>query len=176
MDMTGYGRSTRPAAMNDPCNLSSEQQLELAQRAAEPCAPSYPRQMTTIASDWNDIAAVVDHLLKLRRASQVSLIGWSLGGPRSVGYAAQHPDKVDRLVLLAPGYSRDAAANPPAQLPAAGATMTKQSRADLDALWNRQVGCPDQYDRAVGDALWAAMMESDPSGRPGAAACGARRW
>src|SRR5690348_314569 len=22
MDMTGYGRSTRPAAMNDPCNLS----------------------------------------------------------------------------------------------------------------------------------------------------------
>src|SRR5512135_3596156 len=26
MDMTGYGRSTRPAAMNDPCNLSHEQQ------------------------------------------------------------------------------------------------------------------------------------------------------
>jgi pimeloyl-ACP methyl ester carboxylesterase len=26
MDMTGYGRSTRPAAMNDPCNLSKEQQ------------------------------------------------------------------------------------------------------------------------------------------------------
>ena len=26
MDMTGYGRSTRPPAMNDPCNLSREQQ------------------------------------------------------------------------------------------------------------------------------------------------------
>lgn len=26
MDMTGYGRSTRPAAMNDPCNLSKAQQ------------------------------------------------------------------------------------------------------------------------------------------------------
>ncbi len=26
MDMTGYGRSTRPPAMNDPCNLSKEQQ------------------------------------------------------------------------------------------------------------------------------------------------------
>jgi pimeloyl-ACP methyl ester carboxylesterase len=26
MDMTGYGRSTRPAAMNDPCNFSKEQQ------------------------------------------------------------------------------------------------------------------------------------------------------
>ncbi len=26
MDMTGYGRSTRPTAMNDPCNLSRAQQ------------------------------------------------------------------------------------------------------------------------------------------------------
>src|SRR5208283_1201295 len=26
MDTTGYGRSTRPDAMNDPCNLSKEQQ------------------------------------------------------------------------------------------------------------------------------------------------------
>src|SRR5579871_5015684 len=26
MDMTGYGRSTRPPAMNDPCNLSRDQQ------------------------------------------------------------------------------------------------------------------------------------------------------
>jgi pimeloyl-ACP methyl ester carboxylesterase len=25
MDMTGYGRSTRPAPMNDPCNISREQ-------------------------------------------------------------------------------------------------------------------------------------------------------
>src|SRR5579884_3491344 len=26
MDVTGYGRSTRPLAMNDPCNLAQEQQ------------------------------------------------------------------------------------------------------------------------------------------------------
>src|ERR1700739_2848408 len=29
MDMTGYGRSTRPAPMNDPCNLSHAQQAQL---------------------------------------------------------------------------------------------------------------------------------------------------
>jgi len=29
MDTTGYGRSTRPAAMNDPCNFSREQQAAL---------------------------------------------------------------------------------------------------------------------------------------------------
>ena len=51
MDTTGYGRSTRPAAMNDPCNLSAAQQIALAPDShAEPCAPSYGQQMTTMAS------------------------------------------------------------------------------------------------------------------------------
>ena len=92
--------------MNDPCNLSSEQQLALVP-GVEPCAPSYPQQMTTIASDWHDIGAVVDHLLALRDVSQLSMVAWSLGGPRAGGYAAQHPEKVQKLVLLAPAYSRD---------------------------------------------------------------------
>jgi len=52
MDMTGYGRSTRPAAMNDPCNLTREQQAAyIPSLIAAPCPPSYPRQMTTLASD-----------------------------------------------------------------------------------------------------------------------------
>ena len=72
MDMTGYGRSTRPAAMNDPCNLSAEQQVALAP-GAEPCPPSYPQQMTTIQSDWHDLGAVVDYLLALRNVSQLNL-------------------------------------------------------------------------------------------------------
>jgi pimeloyl-ACP methyl ester carboxylesterase len=163
MDMTGYGRSTRPAAMNDPCNLSAEQQAALAP-GAEPCAPSYPQQMTTIQSDWHDLGTVVDHLLALRSVSQVSLVAWSLGGPRAAGYAAQNPGKVRSLVLLAPAYSRDTSATPPAQVPAKGAAMNTQSRADLIALWNRQVGCPGQYEPAVLDAVWLAMLESDPVG------------
>jgi pimeloyl-ACP methyl ester carboxylesterase len=163
MDMTGYGRSTRPAAMNDPCNLSAEQQVALAP-GAEPCSPSYPQQMTTIQSDWHDLGAVVDHLLALRNVSQVSLVAWSLGGPRAAGYAAQNPGKVRSLVLLAPAYSRDTSATPPAQVPAKGAAMNTQSRADLIALWNRQVGCPGQYEPAVLDSVWSAMLESDPVG------------
>jgi pimeloyl-ACP methyl ester carboxylesterase len=163
MDMTGYGRSTRPAAMNDPCNLSADQQTKLAP-GVEPCSPSYPQQMTTIQSDWNDLGAVVDHLRALRNVSQVSLVAWSLGGPRAGGYAAQNPDKVRSLVLLAPAYSRDTSAAPPAQVPAKGAAMTSQSRTDLTELWNRQVGCPGQYEPAVFDAVWAAMLDSDPVG------------
>src|SRR5215831_20122411 len=84
MDTTGYGRSTRPAAMNDQCNLSAAQQVALApDRRSEACSPSYGQQMTTMASDWNDIGAVVDYLRALRGASQVSMVSWSLGGPRA---------------------------------------------------------------------------------------------
>jgi pimeloyl-ACP methyl ester carboxylesterase len=34
----------------------------------------------------------------------------------------------------------------------------------LAALWNRQVGCADQYEAAAFDAVWNAMLESDPVG------------
>ena len=165
MDMTGYGRSTRPAAMNDPCNLSKEQQLTFVPGLlAAPCAPSYPQQMTTLASDWNDIGAVVDHLLALRRVEKVSMVSWSLGGPRAAGYAAQHPEKVRKLVLLAPAYNRKASATAPEQVPAKGAALTTQSHEEFTANWDRQTGCPDQYERATSDAVWSSMIESDPVG------------
>jgi pimeloyl-ACP methyl ester carboxylesterase len=165
MEMTGYGRSTRPAAMNDPCNLSREQQLTLIPSLiAAPCSATYGQQMTTLASDWNDIGSVVDHLLALRHVDRVGMVAWSLGGPRAAGYAAQHPEKVRKLVLLAPAYNRDAAGTPPAQVPANGAAMTTQSHDEFTANWDRQVGCPDQYDPAVSQAVWSAMLDSDPVG------------
>jgi pimeloyl-ACP methyl ester carboxylesterase len=165
MDTTGYGRSTRPAAMNDPCNLSPEQQKTFIPKLLPaPCPPTYAQQMTTIASDWNDIGAVVDHLLALRNVARLNLVAWSLGGPRAGGYAAQHPDKVNRLVLLAPGYNRTAPADPPAQVPAKGAAFNTQSHDEFKANWDRQVGCPAQYDPAASDAVWSAMIESDPAG------------
>lgn len=56
MDTTGYGRSTRPSAMNDPCNFSKEQQAQFVPNVIPaPCAPSHPTALTTMASDWNDI-------------------------------------------------------------------------------------------------------------------------
>jgi pimeloyl-ACP methyl ester carboxylesterase len=160
VDMTGYGRSTRPAPMNDPCNLAPDRQAGFA---PAPCKPSYPHALTTIASDWNDITAAVDYIRSLRRVERVSLVAWSLGGPRAGGWTAQNPQKVNRLVLLAPGYNRQTRAEPP-KLPADGVTFNTQSRAEFDANWNRQVGCPDQYDRDVSDAVWSAMIDSDPIG------------
>jgi pimeloyl-ACP methyl ester carboxylesterase len=161
MDMTGYGRSTRPSAMNDVCNLNEADQRELG---GAPCKASYGQQLTTVASDWDDIDAVVEHLRKLRGAARVSLVGWSLGGPRAGGYAAQHADKVDRLVLLAPAYNRAAQAQPPNPNPATGAAFNTQSHADFVANWDRQVGCSEQYEPAASDAVWGAMLASDPVG------------
>ena len=165
MDTTGYGRSTRPTPMNDLCNLSEDQQSDFVPLFLDaPCLPSYPYAATTIASDWHDIDTVVDHIRQLRNVDRVSLVGWSLGGPRAGGYAAQYPDKVDRLALLAPAYSRRASTDPPASIPAEGAAMTKQSHQDFVSNWDRQVGCEDQYLSSVSDAVWGAMMESDPVG------------
>src|SRR5256885_11022136 len=113
MDTTGYGRSTRPAPMNDPCNLATDRQAPFVKAA---CAPSYPHQLTTIASDWDDIGAAVDHIRALRHVDKVALVAWSLGGPRAGGFAAQHPDKVSRLVRLRPAYNRGPAAGPPSKM------------------------------------------------------------
>jgi pimeloyl-ACP methyl ester carboxylesterase len=165
MDMTGYGRSTRPAAMNDPCNLTREQQLAYVPALiAAPCPPSYPHQMTTLASDWHDIDAVVDRIRALRHVEKLSLLAWSLGGPRSAGYASQHADRVSNLVLLAPAYNRASVADPPVQVPANGAAMNTQSRDEFIANWDRQAGCTDQYETAVRDSVWSEMILSDSVG------------
>lgn len=165
MDMTGYGRSTRPAPMNDPCNVSREQQTGfIPALIAAPCSPSYPHPLTTIASDWNDLDAVVDYLRSLRHVDKVSMVAWSLGGPRAAGYTARHPEQVSQLVLLAPAYNRAGAADPPAQLPADGTTMTTQSHDEFSANWARQTGCADQVDPAASASVWSEMLASDPVG------------
>ena len=161
MDMTGYGRSTRPNVMNDVCNLSAEQQTALGRT---PCDASHRAQLTTIATDWDDLDAVVDYVRELRDVPSVSLVGWSLGGPRAGGYASRNPSKIAKLVLLAPAYSRDAGQEPPTPAPAAGIAFNAQSHADFTANWERQIGCPNQFEPEAAAAVWRAMLDSDPVG------------
>src|SRR5690606_23183585 len=107
--------------------------------------------------------AVVEYLRALRGVERVSLVGWSLGGPRAGGYAAQNAEKVASVVLLAPAYTRDLASSAPA-LPAPGAAMNVQSWTDFMRNWERQVGCENQYDPAAARAVWNEMLASDPVG------------
>ena len=110
------------------------------------------------------MGAAVDYVRALRRVERVSLVAWSLGGPRAGGYAARHPQKVSRLVLLAPGYNRQMAAAVPAKLPVEGVVFNTQSRLEFDANWDRQLGCAGQHDPAARESVWTEMLASDPVG------------
>ncbi len=49
-------------------------------------------------------------------------------------------------------------------LPPVNAAMNVQSHSDFTANWDRQVGCPDQYEPAASAAVWREMLASDPVG------------
>src|SRR5215813_8167722 len=86
MDVRGYGRSTRPP--------------EMSQAAAE----NLPIVPTDVAV--RDVGAVVEHILTRRGVSKINLMGWSWGTVLMGAYAAQHPARVERLVLYAPVWLR----------------------------------------------------------------------
>jgi pimeloyl-ACP methyl ester carboxylesterase len=161
VDMEGYGRSSRPHIMNDYCNLSAENQVALRLGNA-PCEPSASGAATTIQSDWDDIARALEYIREMRDVERVSLVGWSLGGPRAGGYAAQYPEEVDKLILLAPAYQRGRSGTRPRSND--GPAMSFQSRDALISLWDSQVGCAGQYDPAVLETVWSEMLASDPVG------------
>lgn len=160
VDMTGYGRSTRPPQMEDRCNLSDEQQQ---QEFGDTCKASHAEAITTMASDWNDIDAVVDMLRQKHGVEKVHLVGWSQGGPRTAGYASVHPEKVGNVVVLAPAYNRMAAATA-ADAPIAGPPVTKQSKKDFLTQWTGQAPCTNQMNPVVADSVWGEMIASDPVG------------
>lgn len=165
LSLTGYGGSTRPAAMADACNFPMATQAQFVPGVIpQPCEATYKAPISTMESDWNEIDATVDYLRKLRGVDKVSIVAWSQGAPRAGGYAARNPGKVARLFVLAPSYLPDWPAKVPATMPADFATMSSQSRKNFDDNWKRQVGCPDQYDPAAADAVWREMMASDPVG------------
>ena len=165
MDQSGYGHSPRPM-MASPCNMSDEDQQVLMPSALKStCAPQYRHRLTNSASDWDEIDAVVDYILELRDVDKVSLIGWSWGGIRTGGYAARHPEKVDKLILYAPGYERNGPSHAPDVLPGSGVPMTLQTRdALMNARWRDRTQCEDQIDDGIQSVVWQEIMSFDSYG------------
>jgi pimeloyl-ACP methyl ester carboxylesterase len=162
---TGYAPSPRPL-MDDPCNVDKEFQHELTPHILQgPAAPRYPYKLVSSRSEWDELETVVDYILKLRGVERISFVGWSTGTPRAGGYAALHPERVDKLVMFgpAPYFESDAA---PAQMPEQGAPMILQSRDFLlHNRWQDHVRCDGQLeDPAVCDAVWRELMEVDSVG------------
>jgi pimeloyl-ACP methyl ester carboxylesterase len=81
LDLPGYGRSTRPAAMG------------------EPAMDGQPFETT--ADAVSDYGAVVDWVLKRRHLAKLDAMGWSWGTTIAGGFASEQPAKVNRLVLYA---------------------------------------------------------------------------
>lgn len=86
LDVRGYGRSTRPAAM------------------AEPPQNNPPVARTPDAV--KDVTAVLNFILKRRGIGKLNLLGWSWGCTLMATTAIANPDKVVRLMLYAPGWLR----------------------------------------------------------------------
>src|SRR5262245_7441569 len=86
VDVRGYGGSTRPPEMD------------------QPAASNPPIATTDVAV--KDVSSAIDFILRRRGVSKLSLLGWSWGTAIMGAYAAQHPDRVDRLVLYAPTWVR----------------------------------------------------------------------
>jgi pimeloyl-ACP methyl ester carboxylesterase len=123
MDHTGYGRSPRPM-MDNPCNVDpSQQQWLIPKPLAAPCNPSYAHHLVTIFTELPEIDSIVDYIRKQTGRNKIFLAGWSRATNRFGLYAGQHPDKVERLAIVGPGYRRDA----PSDFPASNARTTDQS-------------------------------------------------
>lgn len=163
MDFTGYGRSPRPK-MHDPCNMSSQDRSIIGVENSH-CTPSYGYRLTSSQSDWDEIDTVVDFIRALRGVDRVSLVGWSLGGMRAGGYAAQHPEKIDKLILYAPFYLRTIPSHRPDVYPVPGPTFTLQKRETLlQARWGANVACEHQVEPGVMEAVWQSIMSFDSYG------------
>ncbi len=162
---TGYAPSPRPL-MDDPCNVDKEFQHELIPHVLPgPAAPPYPYKLVSSRSEWDELETVVEYICKLRNVERISFLGWSTGTPRAGGYAALHPERVDKLVMfgIAPFFTPD---EPPAQMPESGSPMILQSREFLlHNRWQDNIHDPAQLeDPAVCDAVWRELMEVDTVG------------
>src|SRR5438874_10482633 len=88
IDLRGYGRSTRPPEMEKPASENP------------------PIVRTDVAV--KDVEAAVDHILARRGLTKLNLMGWSSGTAIMGRYATQNSDKVNRLLLYAPPWIREA--------------------------------------------------------------------
>ena len=139
LDLRGYGRSTRPAEMN---------------QAAKDNAPIVKTETAV-----RDIEAVVDHILQRRGIDKLNLLGWSWGTTTMGSYAAQNPRRVNKLVLYAPVWLRKEPLKlPPGPLPAYRSVTreaAKQRWLNGVAAEKQKGLIPDGWFEAWADATFA---------------------
>ena len=143
MDVRGYGKSSRPAAMDQP--------------------PMNNPPIADTDTAARDYAAVADWVRARRQVTQLNVMGHSWGTATTALYATRHADKVNRLVLYAPVWLRTTAS-----LTDAGGALGAYRTVTVDAARARKssglkAGQNPQTDEWF--ETWAAVtFESDPVG------------
>ncbi len=144
VDVRGYSRSTRPAAMDGP--------------------PGQGTPIVSTADAARDVGATVDFILQQRGVPRINLMGWSWGTSIMGLYTTTHNDKVARLVLYAPQWlSKDTV---PPDAPPLGAYRTV-ARDAARARW--LMGVPEDQKASVIPPGWFdqwadATFATDPVG------------
>jgi pimeloyl-ACP methyl ester carboxylesterase len=145
MDVRGYGRSSRPAEMDQPANRN----------------PPIVRTRTAV----RDYAAAVDFVLKRRGVAKLNVMGWSWGTAIGALYTSQNNAKVNRLVLYAPLWVRQTKS-----LTDTGGALGAYRVVTVDNAKKRPTGIPDGK-KPMPDAwleAWVrATFASDPVGAKG---------
>ena len=159
LDLRGYGRSSRPAAMSQPASSSA------------------PLMRTDDAVA--DIAAAVAAIAEWTGDPQVSLVGWATGGHWAAAYAVKHPKSVERVVLLNTLYGgsnehKTLGFGSPFENPQAPGTFNEaafggyrlNTRESLFPAWDGSIPVADKNswrDERVAAAYGDAALASDES-------------
>jgi pimeloyl-ACP methyl ester carboxylesterase len=165
MTHTAYGSSPKPM-MDDPCNVDPAHQHHLIPHVLkEVTKPRYLFKLVSSRTEHDEVETVVKFIMNLRKVERISMIGWSTGTPRAGGFAAMHPDKVDKLVLYgpAPYFPSD---TPPNPFPEAGTPMILQSWDMLmEKRWHNDCRSEGQIEHPeIREFMWQALMKEDGLG------------
>jgi pimeloyl-ACP methyl ester carboxylesterase len=146
VDIRGYGRSSRPAEMDQPADRNP------------------PMVRTETAA--RDYGAAVDFVLKRRAVPKLNVLGWSWGTAITALYTSQNNAKVNRLVLYAPVWLRETKS-----LTDTGAALGAYREVRVDAAVKRMAAGIPAGKKPMPDAWreeWVrATFASDPVGARG---------
>jgi pimeloyl-ACP methyl ester carboxylesterase len=153
VDLRNFGRSTREAAMGQPPGGTP---------------------LTRAPDALVDIAAAAAFIREKRGVPKLVLLGWGWGGALAARFATENAALVDRLVLYAPEWPKEAAApsaSGTAPAPANGSaplpSYRSLTRAEVRARWVE--GVPDNRRGALFPAGWYehwadTTFATDPEG------------
>lgn len=150
LDLPGYGRSERPAQMNEP--------------------PENNAPFMRTADAVSCLGAVVDFVCERRGVDRLCLIGWSWGTAITSLYVTEHDEQVERLVLYAPVWDRTVSGPSAIQVDGQlGAYRTVNRKATIK---RRQNGLdPDEAAKVMPiewfDMWWTAAAAGDANAELG---------